>query len=117
MLRVDGLDLLNRIIVTRRNIMNRVARQPRESGHWLDVGFTARTLGSVNHLSTVRRNIKIVEVGPNRTRREESFGRDDRSEPNIQKRGIGREKVAHVSLRKVMTGIAEKNGRSRNGRE
>jgi len=116
-LRINGLDLLNREIVARRNVMNGITRQPRESRHWLNIRLSARTLGSVNHLSTVRRNVKVVEIGPNRTRGEKSLRRNNRSEPYIEKRRIGRKEVTHIRLRHIMTGITKENRGSRNRRE
>jgi hypothetical protein len=117
MLRINGLDFLNRKIMARRNIMNRITRQPRKSGHWLNIRLSSRTLGSINHLSTIRRNVEVVEIGPNGTRREKGFRGNDRSEPHVKKRRIGRKEVTHISLRHVVTRVAKENRRSRNRRE
>lgn len=67
MLRINGLNLFNRIVMARRDIMNRVAGQPREGGHRLNIRFATRTLCGVNHFSAVGRDVKIVKVWPNRT--------------------------------------------------
>jgi len=116
-LRINGLNLLNRKIMAGRNIMNRIARQPRKSGHWLNIRLPTRTFGSVNHLLTIGRNVEVIEIGPNRTRGEKSFRGNDRSEPYIKKRGIRRKEVTHVGLRHVVTRIAKENRRGGNGRK
>jgi len=77
----------------------------------LNIRFAAGALRRIDHFFTIRRNIKIVKIGPYRAGREKGLGRNNSGEPNIEQRRIGRKEVTHVSLRHVMARITKKDRR------